>query len=390
MIKDGKMISGLLDYFEKKSDKSDGIYLEVGPLDRPFIDKEDYNVRYLDFRTTDEIKKVYKDSYADLNKIVDIDYATHGKAYSDVVGSQRFRGVYSSHCLEHTYDGIGHLIDVANILEDDGYFVIKIPDGDSWFDHYRQPNTFREAYSVYKGCGLNQLLADSYINTKAYYEGKDIVLFREKEVSFINELINERPVLDVAKKIIESENIYTPEGSPHIWVFTTESFLELYKGCLRYNLIPFSLEEYSGPGKDLHDGELKVVFKKNTEILKNDKLRLIETIKVQIEIEKLRGESGAKIVKAVNEGKNIYVYGNGYLGKMLKKVFEDIYSISVGIVVSDEANDADKTGVTRLSELTNKDGIFFIIGTSNRRFVKQMEMNLINAGYVINEDYVTM
>ena len=103
--------------FFKKGEK----YIEIGPLDNPFLKRPEYDVYYSDFNTTEKVKELYKDSYAVLSKIVDIDYPTEGKSLKETVGNVKFAGAFSSHCIEHTHDVIRHLVDVGEVLEEGPY-----------------------------------------------------------------------------------------------------------------------------------------------------------------------------------------------------------------------------------------------------------------------------
>ena len=145
--------------------KSDGAYLEIGPLDNPFLKKNEYDVSYLDYRDTAQLKEEYKGTYADITKIVDIDYPTYGESYLKAVGDARFDGVFSSNCVEHTHDFLGHLLDVASILNEDGIYAIVIPNADRSMDYFRSPTSIREIINVHNGLNLSSFVADNCMNS---------------------------------------------------------------------------------------------------------------------------------------------------------------------------------------------------------------------------------
>ncbi|MDC7279107.1 class I SAM-dependent methyltransferase [Butyrivibrio fibrisolvens] len=376
----------LQDYFDTDANKE---YLEIGPLYNPMLKKGEYNVRYLDFRTTEEVKATYEGSYADVSGIVDIDYATGSRSYKETVGNQRFDGVYSRHCIEHTYDVIGHLMDVASILKEVGRYVIEIPDGSCWFDYFRQPTTFREAYCVYKGASLNCFISESGLDTIPLFSGSDIEKFKRKDVSFIGELIGEEYRIKKSKEIMEGEDIFYPEDSPHIWVFTTRSFLELYRDCLRFNIFPYKMIFYSGPDSEGRDCTIKVVLEKCSRILEDDDYRLSEIIRTQLRIEEIGGETGGRIASAFKNNKEVYLYGKGKVSKILYDAFREFFDKNVGFVVSDDV-EQDGDDVLKLSQLKPSENVFIIIATKTKEYVEQMEENLVINGFIRGEHYITI
>ena len=371
-----------------------GEYIEIGPLDNPKLKKDECNVYYLDYRSTDEIKEVYKNSYAILDSIVNIDYATGNRTYRETVGTKKFDAVYSSHCIEHTFDIIGHLNDVCSILKENGRYVLVIPDCENSFDLFRQPTTFREAYSVFKGGSVIPFVADSIINTKPYYNKEDVKLFWGKEVSLTLELCSEEPRLrDFIEVHKKKQADVLNQGSYHIWTFSKISILEIIRDSLRLGLIQFELERFE-PISNENNYNMYLVLKKNSELANNYSRRLAQILKCQLIIEKYRGFRNKlyDLISGSCSTTRLYIYGAGVLGRNLYGALSELYKGSIEFVVTDgqTIDDDVKEKTVFLSSLNNGDDTLVIIGTANREIYKDMEENLAKRGFEKNINYIAM
>ncbi len=383
----------LSQYFETK-DKSEKEYLEIGPLHKPFLKKKDFNVCYMDYRSTDEIKEVYSDTYAHLDEIVDIDYPTGNKSYLETVGEKRFDGVYSSHCLEHTFDIIAHFQSVNAILKDDGRYVLVVPECENSFDLFRSPTTFREAYSVYRGGSIIPFIADSMINTKPYYDKEDVERFWNKRVSFVPELCSEKPRIDHFLSVFEEDpQAVIDDASYHIWTFSKTSLLEIIRDCLRLNLLPFELEEFTSTSNE-NNYNMFLILKKNDEIVCDDIKRLAQIIKLQLLIEKYNGYDNPlyEVVLGKRKIDNLYIYGTGKVGRKMYSAIIELYDGPISYVVSDGQPIAEdvKDKTVLLSSINPNEKVLILLGTVNRKVFFEMENNLINHGFKENLSFVQM
>jgi len=366
-----------------------GKYLEIGPLDNPFLKRPEYDVYYMDYNTTEKVRELYENTYADLDKIVDIDYPTGGRSYKETVGEMRFTGVYSSHCIEHTHDLIGHLVDVSEILQEGGRYTLVVPDKSNCFDCFRAETTFREAYSVFLGGSINSFVVDSMFNFSPRTIQDDVKKYWNKEVSFIPELVSELPRIDTLKKIFESKEALSFSPGCHIWTFSYKSFLELIRDCLRFKLIPFSLE-YHESTKNEDNYNMYIVLKKDSEILENDSKRLAEIIKIQTFIEDMEGIHNPVLdrIKSIEGKKEVFVYGAGYRGRQVYEFLRMYADCDMAFLVSDNQEvETDKlpAPVKKLSEITPSDTQVIVIATIQLGIYKEMCTNLKSAGF--KEDY---
>ena len=340
--------------------------MEIGPLQNPFLKKEEYNVYYSDIKDTDGIIDVYKnDSSVDKTKIVPIDYIIK-KTYLDAVGEKRFGTVFSSHVIEHTFDVIAHLKEISEILEAEGRYVLCIPDKRFTFDYFREVTPFRDAYDVYLNGdkALERLVLDATL----YYLDVSVSDCLNHSLSFNEIAVNSMLVSNAIKN---TENI---KGRFHYWCFTFASFLALLRDCLRLNLLPYTLEYAEGTA--LGSIEFYIVLKKNAEIQSDIKLRNTEIQKINNLIENPQGK------KFIDNYKYIYIWGINVGARYLIEKFGSMKEKIKGIIVSDGF---EKEGIDlpiyHLSEvkLSHDTGIILTMQSENSR--NQVKSELLKMGF---------
>jgi 2-polyprenyl-3-methyl-5-hydroxy-6-metoxy-1,4-benzoquinol methylase len=124
---------------EKLLDRIDienGIGLEFGPLNKPLISKSDGEVRYVDVKSSDEMRAFIPESNAyKPSEFVNIDYVWNGGRFRDVVGPNiEFDYSIASHVIEHTPNMFGWLDDISSVLKEGGIVSLAIPDKRYTFD----------------------------------------------------------------------------------------------------------------------------------------------------------------------------------------------------------------------------------------------------------------
>ena len=369
------------------SQETEKIYLEIGPLDNPFLKRDNYNVRYLDYHSTDEIKTLYRNTYANLDKIVNIDYATHGRTYSETVGQTKFDAVYSSHCIEHCHDIIGHFQDVADVLKDGGYYVFVAPDKKCCFDYFREQTTFREAYCVHKTHQLHGQIADKILNSSKFFTSEDCRYFYEKRISLIDNLIQNNIGNMRTEQAVKIWNNNDPLEIPpdyHLWTFTNESLFSLLRDCLRFNLFPFELDYHECTTDDTNYN-IYVALRKNERLLKDSNLRLKEIIKIQCLSESRQGiKSSWHQIFSNIPTKTLYIYGAGKVGLEWYRLIRDLTKAKIEFVVSDDVpcpQYALPEPCRHLSEITLSDDVFFAIAVRDIKMFKEIKQNLMKAGF---------
>lgn len=208
-----------------------GIGLEMGPLDRPLVPKSMGNIRYVDLKSAEELKRLIpvSDKHS-LDNFVEIDFVWNGGRLADLVGSDiRFDYVLASHVIEHTADMIGWLNDLASVLKPGGIISLAIPDKRRTFDVLRAPTTAAmlvadhirgetqpRAHHVYDHCFNAVRIPEAKKPFVAFCEGRlDPHTFERYHTG--------EESLELARKA-EIPGTFT---NCHTYVFTLESFLDV-------------------------------------------------------------------------------------------------------------------------------------------------------------------
>jgi SAM-dependent methyltransferase len=378
------MIEQLSKYFE-----AGGEYLEIGPLDSPRLRKEDCNVYYMDYSSTEEIKKRYENSYANLDKIVEIDYPTHELSYSKATGGKKFDSVFSSHCIEHTLDLIGHLQEVSSILKDGGRYVIIVPDGDNYGDFNRQNTTFREVYNVYKERqDISLFKLDSFLDGTKYECSEDTQYIYHNRISMIRKLISE----DYEKLENFAQNVNSDFWGGHVWKFNYVSILEILRNCLRLNLIDFELE-YSEVCDTENSYNIYLVLKKNVKLLRDNESKRKEVINIQQKIDKQKGIEDSLLERLSVFDGCVYIYGINSTGVRVYNFLNKTVKRLKFVVSDGQPNsvvmDGREEKAAFISEINDEDALFLIVAdTYPTRQI--MRKHLEAKGYMYEVNYFVM
>lgn len=223
--------------------------LEMGPLNRPIVDKKQFpNCRYCDIRSTEDVKALYSgNAYleatgisVDTDTIVEIDDVINENYTKTYEGKEKFDAVIASHVLEHMDDLIFALQDIAGILKPGGLFIIVYPDKRYCFDHFRQSASIRDAYTVFRhGAKHNvPMVLDFYLN--AIHENDPLVFWRGDDLANLLSVNNEESSLTLYEEAINGKRM----DDVHYWPFTDWDFLLFLRDCARLKLLPFRCVDF--------------------------------------------------------------------------------------------------------------------------------------------------
>lgn len=206
--------------------------LEIGPFDRPFL--RHGNVKYFDVM----------DSAALAKRAVQVG-RTHGHVpdkidYIDADGDlsiidEVFDIVISSHLIEHQPNLIKHFQIVENLLDDNGMYILYIPDKRYCFDYYIPETTISEL--------VNAHIANPKIHSfKNIVEHCSMTVHNDPIGHWFgnhgsNEIDNDNFVraLDL---FMNSNGAYI---DVHAWQFTPRSFGKIINDLNKLNLINLQL-----------------------------------------------------------------------------------------------------------------------------------------------------
>jgi SAM-dependent methyltransferase len=243
--------------------------LEIGPLCWPNVKKEQAkNVFYADIRSTEDIKKFYKNHIdVSIDKIVDIDYVINGVSYYDCLKDvDKFDYIVATHVIEHLPQLILFFQDIPKILNPHGKICLSIPDKRYCFDHFRYQTSFAECYDNYiRGINNSPFRVLDYITSNT----KNDSTYWWKNANNFEHLPKSKNIFDLGKK----EYMRALNGEYidiHFSVFTPESFLLLIYNMIFFNLFQFKCIEFYKT--DINSNEFNCVLELEPNILIEDSI----------------------------------------------------------------------------------------------------------------------
>jgi hypothetical protein len=231
--------------------------LELGPLDKPLLQKSNSNVQYIDYATLSELRELYKnDPAVNCDLICEPDFIWGEKDLKEITSNSLFSGVLASHVIEHVPDIIGWLNEIESVLTDSGVLSLAIPDKRFTFDTHRRTSTISEMVEAY-------LLRSRRPNLRQIFDQVAFDLPVDTYTLWRNGI---RPIDNVEETLeaafsetikVQNEQFYK---NVHCWVFTPESFLQSMYFISSLGLSKFELTEFWPT--ELGAGEFITVMRK--------------------------------------------------------------------------------------------------------------------------------
>ncbi|ACT60888.1 hypothetical protein [Hirschia baltica] len=120
--------------------------LEIGPGASPIFAGS--SVEYFDVMSADELRQRFSEHGAPIGNVPEhIHHVSRTANLADV--DKKFAFAASSHNIEHQPNLVKHLQDVANLLEDNGAYLLIIPDKRYCFDHFVPETTLPDILGAY-------------------------------------------------------------------------------------------------------------------------------------------------------------------------------------------------------------------------------------------------
>ncbi len=125
--------------------------LEIGPLCSPIVRRDEGDVLYADFLSTDELRRQHAENPAiDKQAIVDVDVVLAGKSLDEALAPfAPLDYVIASHVFEHIANPIRWLQQLSGALRAGGMISLAIPDKRYTFDYLRVPTRLSEMIANY-------------------------------------------------------------------------------------------------------------------------------------------------------------------------------------------------------------------------------------------------
>ena len=217
--------------------------IEIGPLDRPVLTKEDGDLIYVDHTDTASLKEKYKGN-PDVNiaSIVNVDAVWGAQTLQDAIGSDRkVDYVIASHVIEHVPDLITWLEELRAVLKPGGEVRLAVPDRRFTFDYLRRETTLADALNAHltrARIPLPIAILDSCLNS-ARVNNIDAWEHRLDPLQ-LQPVHTAEEAIHLARDSLENGNYY----DVHCWVFTPQSFADLFARAGEAGLIRFACRAF--------------------------------------------------------------------------------------------------------------------------------------------------
>lgn len=217
--------------------ETDAKILEIGPYDYPACIGE--HVKYFDIHDSVTLKELaLKEGRNKKNTPAKIDYVEpHGDLS---IVKETFNIVFSSHCIEHQPDLVRHLKNVENILEENGLYILVIPDHRYCFDHFRKASTLYE-------------IIEAYFEKRTHHTFKSVMEYNcvhAHNNSILHWVGNHGENKLDEEKFRKTYELYEKSLAAdeyvdaHAWCLTPKTFVEIITDLNKLGMINFEIERH--------------------------------------------------------------------------------------------------------------------------------------------------
>ncbi|MDT9268888.1 MAG: methyltransferase domain-containing protein [Limnospira sp. PMC 1234.20] len=212
--------------------------LEIGAFDRPFFTPGQGDISYADYRTTQELKKLARDTPGhSANFVVDVTYNLSQINLSDIPKKHDY--IIGSHVLEHTPNMIGFLNQISDLLNNTGFAFFVIPDKRYTFDVLKPLTSLGEIlennFNNLERPSFRHVFNSNYynrpLNLGDVWSGKT----NSQSLSRIP-----RDVKQLISTAAKSKESYI---DTHCNIFTDVHFYDVISELIKYNLVNFAKAE---------------------------------------------------------------------------------------------------------------------------------------------------
>jgi len=192
--------------------------LEIGPGVNPSLKGK--NISYFDVRQGDEFYEyARKKGISDPSALPTITYYSPDGSLKGI--HKQFDLIFSSHCIEHSFDIINHINEVYDLLSQDGVYCLVVPDRRFTFDYFKKLTTVTDV--LYR-----HSLNIPFHSLKIYL---DVVY--ETHNDPIRHWRGDHGSYKVTKEVLQRQlaAFISQSGRDpglHAWTFTDDSFRDLF------------------------------------------------------------------------------------------------------------------------------------------------------------------
>jgi SAM-dependent methyltransferase len=230
-----KLVGGL--------DLQHSVGIEMGPLDRPVITKQDGDIIYVDHTDAASLKNRYKGNPdIDVAAVVNVDAVWGDQTLQEAIGrGRKVDYIVASHVIEHVPDLITWLTELSEVLKPGGEVRLAVPDRRFTFDYLRRETTLVDilnAHLIRARIPLPVAILDYCLNTATV---SNIQAWEHcLDPSRLKPLHTVDGAMRLARDSLEKGNYV----DVHCWVFTPQSFADLFASAGESGLIRFACRSF--------------------------------------------------------------------------------------------------------------------------------------------------
>ncbi len=217
--------------------------IEIGPLDRPVITKQDGRIIYVDHTDTASLKGKYEnDPNVNVEAIANVDAIWGIQTLQEAIGpGRKVDYIVASHVIEHVPDLITWLEELRAVLKPEGEVRLAVPDRRFTFDYLRRETSLADILSARLAHARRPLpiaILDFLLNatTVSNIDAWECKL----NPSGLKPTHTVDQAMSVARDSLENGNYH----DVHCWVFTPRSFADLFAKAGEAGLIRFACSAF--------------------------------------------------------------------------------------------------------------------------------------------------
>lgn len=219
--------------------------VELGPLNRPLIRREDGDILYADHRSTDDLRAKYATHDSVVGEgaqpLVDVDLVLEHQSLADALGPRApVDYIVASHVIEHIPDPIGWLNELAAVVREEGVIFLAVPDKRFTFDFRRQTSRTADLIGPYfaRATVASPTQVFDYVSHVVSVVAHTVWNGTQRDPP---------PIFEgqLAQAFAEAHHVavHGHYFDAHCTVYTPVSFLSVFREIIELGLIPFEIAQ---------------------------------------------------------------------------------------------------------------------------------------------------
>lgn len=216
--------------------------LEIGPLNRPIVERTDGDILYVDHMNTAALRQKYAaDASINVDDIVEVDAVWGDHTLAQALGGRApVDYAVASHVIEHVPDMLAWLEELHAVIKPGGDLRLAVPDRRFSFDFLRRETSLADVLNAYvhharkptPASILDFALHAAKVDVTEAWEGT-------VDVPRLSKWYTPQDAIHLAKDALLNDTYH----DVHCWVFTPTSFIDLFLQAGSLGLVRFSCKK---------------------------------------------------------------------------------------------------------------------------------------------------